>query len=234
MSEQLRSRISISHQPAHRRHPADDERTLCVACDTSVISTVIHRLAAVTSLSVLAASRPLSPRLRPSIGQPERHPCVLLLSDIAARHLRLGAGQMCRLVALEPDKWRYLVCNVVQQQQRGEGDLSRAPSRVQSHGHAGGESAESVSLWLEEVAGARDRFGGMLQGDAWGTRLVLSALGAGLCSLNRGVVRASCRLLPYPVALHPSPFSAGKYTRMELYVASARRVSARSFAGRKN
>lgn len=192
LSRTLTSKLQTT-KSTHAALPADNERTLCVACDTSVISTVVHRLAAASSLAVISRPEPFpSPRLLPGISSPQDHPSVLLLSDLASRHLRLGPDQMCRLISLEPEKWKFLVSSV-KKQGGGGGDVSRAPSRVHSHAQAGAESAEGVAGWLDDVAGARGRLGGLLKGDNWGVRLVLGGVGAGLCSTDRGVVLAACR-----------------------------------------
>ena len=49
--------------------------------------------------------------------------------------------------------------------------------------------------WLEQVKASSRIVASSAKGDSWGTRLVMSAVGAGLSSQSKGVVVKSCEAL---------------------------------------
>ena len=150
-----------------------DEKSLVVAQDCVILSSVLHRLAASMALRTSAKGVLASSSTPPTALT--SHKAVAMLCQSAERHLDVDAEQIERLLLFEQDKFVYLLTHPERLPQRVDG-IGREGRKTSSRG---AETGSAVEEFLRDMYVRSSDLADALRNDVRGVSVILWALSRG-------------------------------------------------------
>ena len=150
-----------------------DEKSLVVAQDCVILSSVLHRLAASMALRTSVNGVPASSSAPPAALA--SHKAVVMLCKSAERHLDVDAEQIERLLLFEQDKFAYLLTHPERLPQR-VGEIGQEGREASSRG---AEAGSQVEEFLRDMYVRSSDVADALRNDVRGVSVILWALSRG-------------------------------------------------------